>query len=235
MRKGPLQVPNVNPRAADAAPGNAAPALPSAGPGSPEDDVPPGEGRGDPLSALVEQQIRQNEALVASSRSSVSWSGYIDFGLFVPQGNGAGYVQDFGHQRLNRAPYTSYNWVFLGDILAPAVNTRGEAADLGDAPGVSRFDSINSRGAPGFAINEVNLRLAAGRRRTPFSRPASTWRRERETSLRWGTSSTSISPSSSGCPPIRSAHRSSWARWTRFWGSSTGIANRIVVLASPPR
>ena len=124
-------------------------------------DVPPVEGEVDPLSALIEQQIRQNEALVASSRSSVSWSGYIDFGLFVPQGNGAGYVQDFGHQTLNRAPYTSYNWVFLGDILAPAVNTRGEVADLGDAPGVSRFDSINSRGAPGFAINEVNLRLAA--------------------------------------------------------------------------
>jgi hypothetical protein len=51
--------------------------------------------------------------------------------------------------------------VFLGDILAPAVNTRGEAADLGDASGVDRFDSINSRGAPGFVMNEVNLRLAA--------------------------------------------------------------------------
>lgn len=116
---------------------------------------------GEAESSLVEQQIRQNEALVASSRPAVTWSGYIDFGLFVPQGNGAGYVQDFGHQTLNRAPYTSYNWVFLGDILAPAVNTRGEVADLGDAPGVARFDSINSRGAPGFAINEVNLRLAA--------------------------------------------------------------------------
>ena len=50
--------------------------------------------------------------------------------------------------------------MFLGDILAPAVNTRGEVADLGPAPGVTRYDSINSRGAPGFIANEVNLRCA---------------------------------------------------------------------------
>ncbi|MEP6653316.1 MAG: hypothetical protein ABJA82_08155 [Myxococcales bacterium] len=127
--------------------------------------APPGVGVAEmdnsPFPLLLEEQIRQNEALAVSHHPAVNWSGYIDFGLFVPQGNGSGYVQDVGHERLNRAPYTSYNWVFLGDILAPTVNTRGEAADLGNAPGVSRFDSINSRGAPGFVLNEVNLRLTA--------------------------------------------------------------------------
>ena len=49
--------------------------------------------------------------------------------------------------------------MFLGDILAPAVNTRGEPADLGPAPGVNRYDTINSRGAPGFIVNEVNVVL----------------------------------------------------------------------------
>ena len=49
--------------------------------------------------------------------------------------------------------------MFLGDILAPAINTRGEVADLGPAPGVNRYDSINSRGAPGFVLNEVNVAL----------------------------------------------------------------------------
>ncbi|MBC8134191.1 MAG: hypothetical protein H7X95_14510, partial [Deltaproteobacteria bacterium] len=132
----------------------------------PESQVERGEAAPDDPSGLagptlLEQQIRQNEDLIANSRPSLTWSGYIDVGLFFPQGSGAGYVQDFGHTVLDRAPYTSYNWVFLGDILAPAVNSRGEVADLGDAPGVDRFDSINSRGAPGFAINEVNLRLAA--------------------------------------------------------------------------
>jgi hypothetical protein len=43
----------------------------------------------------------------------------------------------------------------------PAVNSRGEVADLGDAPGVDRFDTINSRGAPGFVLSEINLRLRA--------------------------------------------------------------------------
>lgn len=123
--------------------------------------VDPGAGDGPGEELLIEQQVHQNEQLVANSRPTVTWSGYIDTGFFVPQGNGAGYVQDFGHQTLNQAPYTGYSWVFMGDILAPAVNSRGEVADLGDAPGVDRFDSINSRGAPGFVINEVNLRLGA--------------------------------------------------------------------------
>jgi len=115
-----------------------------------------------PLDAsLVDAQIRQNEQLASARRSIVSWGGYVDFGFFIPSGNGAGYVQDYGHARFPGAPYNGYAWVFLGDILAPAVNSRGEAADLGDAPGVDRYDSINSRGAAGFVVNEVNLRLRA--------------------------------------------------------------------------
>lgn len=109
--------------------------------------------------AIIEQQIRQNEQLATASRQLLTWGGSIDIGFFVPQGNGAGYVQDYGHARYPE--YAQTSWVFLGDILAPAVNSRGEVADLGDAPGVDRFDSINSRGAPGFVINEINLRLTA--------------------------------------------------------------------------
>ncbi|HEY4188249.1 MAG TPA: hypothetical protein VGP07_24455 [Polyangia bacterium] len=108
---------------------------------------------------LVAQQIRQNEELVANSHKALTWSGYVDFGFFAPEGDGSGYVQDIGHARYPKL--SNYNWVFLGDILAPAVNSRGEVADLGTAPGVDRFDSIHSRGAPGFIVNEVNLRLAA--------------------------------------------------------------------------
>jgi hypothetical protein len=112
-----------------------------------------------PMDPLVEAQIRQNEQLVANSRQVLTFGGYIDFGFFVPQGNGAGYVQDYGHTLY--PSYAGTSWVFLGDILAPAVNSRGEVADLGDAPGVDRFDSIHSRGAPGFIVNELNLRLRA--------------------------------------------------------------------------
>jgi hypothetical protein len=118
---------------------------------------PPEEPQGiDP--GLIADRIRQTEVLVRNQQPSVVLGGYIDFGFYVPQGNGAGYVQDFGHQ-----VYPEYRdrfgWLFLGDILAPAVNSRGEVADLGDAPGVDRYDSINSRGSPGFVLNELNVTL----------------------------------------------------------------------------
>jgi hypothetical protein len=58
--------------------------------------------------------------------------------------------------------------VFMGDILAPAVNGRGEPADLGDAPGVDRFDSIDSHGAPGFILNEANFTLDSSLTSTAF-------------------------------------------------------------------
>jgi hypothetical protein len=51
--------------------------------------------------------------------------------------------------------------VFLGDLLAPAINSRGEPADLGNLPGVDRYDSVHSGGAPGFILNELNLTLNA--------------------------------------------------------------------------
>jgi len=111
------------------------------------------------IDELVAQQIRQNEQLTTNGQKILNWSGYVDFGFFVPQGDGSGYVQDYGHARYPNL--SNFNWVFLGDILAPAVNSRGEVADLGTAPGVDRFDSINSRGSPGFVVNEVNLRLSA--------------------------------------------------------------------------
>ncbi len=119
----------------------------------PDDAVVPRQ----PEAALIEAQIRQNQELAASTHQWLTLGGYIDFGFFVPQGDGSGYVQVFGDQPIAGA----YTWKFAGDILAPAINSRGEVADLGSAAGVNRFDSINSRGAPGFILNEVNLRLRA--------------------------------------------------------------------------
>ncbi len=88
--------------------------------------------------------------------------GYADIGFFVPSGNGAGWVQDTGAKRAFPGEADRFGWVFLGDILAPAINSRGEVADLGDAPGVQRFDGIDSNGAAGFLVNEANLTATAG-------------------------------------------------------------------------
>ena len=108
--------------------------------------------------SLVEQQIRQNEELVANRRQKLTFAGYVDFGYFATEGNGSGVTQDVLH---TYPGYAGYQWVFPGDLLAPAINSRGEVADLGDLPGVSRYDAIHSGGAPGFIVNEVNLRLRA--------------------------------------------------------------------------
>jgi hypothetical protein len=108
--------------------------------------------------AAFEARLAQSEALVRNNQPTVQVGGFVDFGFFVPQGNGSGYVEDFGHVYFPQYA-GKFGWVFLGDILAPAVNTRGEVADLGPAPGVTRYDSINSRGAPGFILNEVNVVL----------------------------------------------------------------------------
>ncbi len=155
MASGPEASPAIS------LPAGAPATLPSAPEPAEADDDAAAIALADPatVDALVAEQIRQNEELVAHSQKLLTIGGYVDFGFFAPEGDGAGYVQDFGHARY--PGLASYNWVFLGDILAPAVNSRGEVADLGSAPGVERYDSVHSRGAPGFIVNEVNLRLSA--------------------------------------------------------------------------
>jgi len=106
----------------------------------------------------LNEHIRQSEE-ARQIASPLSWNGYVDFGFFVPLGNGGvGWVRDDGHTQFPQ--YGNYAWVFLGDILGTPVNTRGEVADLGDATGltVPRYDGINSDGAASFILNEINLR-----------------------------------------------------------------------------
>jgi hypothetical protein len=133
-----------------------APSLPD--PGS--DEPPPAQDRVQTLEDRINElneRLRESEDAAAKRVSPLSWNGYVDFGFFVPFGNrGAGWVRDVGNAQFPQ--YANYSWTFLGDLLATAVNTRGEVADLGDAPDVTRFDSVNSNGAAGFILNEINLR-----------------------------------------------------------------------------
>jgi hypothetical protein len=111
----------------------------------------------------LEQRLDQTRQVATARRPIVSVGGYIDAGFFAAGGNGVGLVQDSGPVATRYFPeYANrYGWVFVGDILSPAINTRGEVADLGEFAGIQRFDSVNSDGAPGFIINEVNLVLNA--------------------------------------------------------------------------
>jgi hypothetical protein len=128
------------------------------------DVVEPDDGSGDSVEqrlADLEQRLADMQEVAARRRPIVTVGGYVDFGFFAAGGDGSGVVQDLGPNRYFPAEADRYTWVFLGDLLAPAVNSRGEAADLGNLPGVDRYDSIHSRGAPGFVVNEVNLTFNA--------------------------------------------------------------------------
>jgi hypothetical protein len=118
----------------------------------------------DRLGAL-ERRLADTQAVLNERRPLVTTSGYVDFGFFAAQGDGSGVVQDLGPASARYFPQyadPSNGWVFLGDLLAPAVNSRGEPADLGNLTGATnRFDSVDSNGAPSFILNEVNLTLDA--------------------------------------------------------------------------
>jgi hypothetical protein len=158
----------------------AAPAAPAAAP-PPAAPVPvppapaPNEGLSedpapvDPLATIhdLETRLEQLRTTVVGRQPRVTVGGYADLGFFAPQGDGSGIVRDSGNLIFPQYGPTGggpqYGWVFMGDLLSPAVNSRGEAADLGDATGAGpRYDSVHSRGAPGFIANEVNLTLTSG-------------------------------------------------------------------------
>jgi hypothetical protein len=134
---------------------------PSEAPASAPRDEDAVEARFQLLEAQIEQlkeEQRRGEDQRIKTRLPLTLGGYVDFGFFVPVGNnGVGYLRDNANTQFPK--YSDYAWTFLGDILGTPVNTRGEAADLGDAAGADRFDSVDSDGAPGFLVNEVNLRL----------------------------------------------------------------------------
>ncbi len=109
----------------------------------------------------IEQRLADTQDIVLRRKPEITASGYVDFGFFAAQGNGSGVRQDLGSPSQRYFPQYAPTWVFMGDLLAPAVNSRGEPADLGTLPGVSRDDGIQSNGAPSFIVNEVNLTLNA--------------------------------------------------------------------------
>ena len=128
------------------------------------DVVEPDDGGGDSVEqrlADLEQRLKDMQEVVNRRRPIVTVGGYVDFGFFATTGDGTGFVQDLPPDQHFPGDDKRYAWVFLGDLLAPAVNSRGEPASLGNAPGVSRYDGIHSHGAPSFIVNEVNLTLNA--------------------------------------------------------------------------
>src|SRR5215471_6906092 len=106
----------------------------------------------DRLASLQNQQ--------ANKPFPIKITGYGDLGAFATQGDGTGFRRDIGHAAM--PSLNNYGWVFYGDLLATQINSRGDVADLGQAPGVDRFDSVHSEGKLTFLVNELNLGITAG-------------------------------------------------------------------------
>src|SRR5688572_19472211 len=154
-----------NSRAQERSPNPNAPRLPDPGEVAPEPAPAPEPGadadEGEPVPqaaedqrlALLEQELAELRERVQKAEdartkdvSPLTLNGYVDLGFFAPLGNdGVGWVRDVGNRQFPE--YSGYAWTFVGDILGSTVNSRGEAADLGDAPGADRFDSVDSDGA----------------------------------------------------------------------------------------
>lgn len=88
-------------------------------------------------------------------------SGYVDFGFFVVQGDGRGIRTDLGHERLPQYADVPDSWVFMGDPLSTAINSRGDPADVAESRAIT-FDPIGNAGEPSFILNSVNTQFFAG-------------------------------------------------------------------------
>jgi len=88
--------------------------------------------------------------------------GYLDTGAFWVMGNGSGIRSDIGYQYFPEYEgVVPASWVFMGDPLSTAINSRGEVADTGESRAVT-FDPVNNGGHFSFAVNALNVALFAG-------------------------------------------------------------------------
>lgn len=88
-------------------------------------------------------------------------SGYLDFGFFVVQGDGRGIRTDLGHAAVPEFADVPDSWVFLGDPLATAINSRGDPADVAESRAIT-FDPIGNGGEASFILNAIGVQLFAG-------------------------------------------------------------------------
>jgi hypothetical protein len=116
----------------------------------------------DDLAAAKDDNAYLEDKVAALLPLSIKFGGYLDVGFFATDGNGAGTRSDLGNvyypQYAGKVPDS---WVFMGDPLSTAVNSRGEPADTGESRAVT-FDPIHSRGKPSFIVNALNLNVFTG-------------------------------------------------------------------------
>ncbi len=88
--------------------------------------------------------------------------GYLDFGFFRAGGDGSGLRSDIGNIIFPEyAGSVPGSWVFMGDPLSTAINSRGDPAETAESRAIT-FDSVDNEGVASFIVNALNLQLFAG-------------------------------------------------------------------------
>ena len=89
-------------------------------------------------SSYFEDKLQQLLPLTAK------FGGYVDFGFFGTDGNGAGTREDLASTYFPQfAGKVPGSWVFMGDPLSTMINSRGDVADTGQSRAVT-FDPIHN-------------------------------------------------------------------------------------------
>lgn len=89
-------------------------------------------------------------------------TGYLDLGFFHVGGDGSGIRTDIGHRAFPEYDgVVPDSWVFLGDPLSTAINSRGEPADTSESRAVVQ-DSIDNGGKASFLVNALSVSLFSG-------------------------------------------------------------------------
>lgn len=119
------------------------------------------EGLREELELLRDDQTYLEERVDKLAPVSGKLTGFLDLGLFSVSGDGSGIRTDAGHAHFPEygARGIPDSWVFLGDPLSTAVNSRGDPATTGESRAVT-FDGIGGRSAT-FLVNSLNVGLFA--------------------------------------------------------------------------
>ena len=153
------------------------PPLPTTTAEAAEDEEAAGAARRTSTTRSSRKRFASCAAWSPGRKPPLTLSGYADVGFFVPQGDGSGFVQDVGPPRCAHFPAVRrpLRLGVPGRHPGAARSTRAASRPISATrPGVDRQDLIDSNGAPGFIVNEVNLTLnARARLQRRSARPAS--------------------------------------------------------------
>ena len=95
-----------------------------------------------------------------SAQVSGRLGGYLDVGFFYVGGDGSGIRPDTGHLVFPQYSDVPDSWVFMGDPLAPTINSRGDVATTGPSRAVT-YNPVDNGGKPTFIVNSLTLSLFA--------------------------------------------------------------------------